>query len=266
MNSEPTILCVAAHPDDESLGFGPTLARYAAEGAEVHLITATRGQKGWKGKPKDYPGPERLGQIRSVELARAAQALGLRAMHHLGYMHGALERAYPREAVGKIARYIAVLRPQVVLTFGPHGIYGHPDHVAISQLTLGTVARSAATHAVSKLYFAAFPRAVMEAYQGVFGDLKSRVGGVERRFAGWEEWAVTTRLETGAHLQAVRQAILCHRSQLRDYTKLLQVPEASWQHVFGAQHYYRAFSLVNGGRAVERDLLEGVLEPTLALA
>lgn len=263
-HTQPTLLCAVAHPDDESLGFGPALAKYAAEGAKVHLIMATRGQRGWKGRPEDYPGPEALGQVRTGELLQAARVLGIREVHFLDYMDGQLDQADPAEATAKIAAYIRALRPQVVLTFGPDGSYGHPDHIAISQLTTAAVVEAAPAHAVNKLYYSATPKAVMEAYQRVFGELKSRVDGTERRFAGWEDWAVTTSLDTSAHLETVKRAILCHRSQLRGYDRLLQLSSEPWQYLYSRQHFYRAFGLVNRGRKVETDLFEELPKTSLA--
>lgn len=261
MNTQFRLLCITAHPDDESLGFGPTLAKYGAAGIETHLIMATRGEKGWKGAKEAYPGPQALGQIRGQELLEAAGVLCLKAVHFLDYTDGELDRADAQKAVAKIARLIAEIRPQVVITFGPDGAYGHPDHVAISQFTTAALVEAAPQHRVFKLYYLAEPKRVVEAYESVFGELKARVDGVERRFAGWEEWAITTRLETSAYVETVKQAILCPRSQLRDYNKLKQLSAKPWQYLLGSQHYYRTLSLVNGGRTVEDDLFAGLLEP-----
>jgi LmbE family N-acetylglucosaminyl deacetylase len=70
------LMAVLAHPDDESMGTGGTLAKYAAEGVETYLLTATRGEKGWKGKKEDYPGAKALGQLREGELQAAARERG----------------------------------------------------------------------------------------------------------------------------------------------------------------------------------------------
>src|SRR2546421_5874384 len=72
------LMCVLAHPDDESMGTGATLARYAAEGVETYLVTATRGEYGWQFAPEDNPGPEALGKRREAELREAVRVLGLR--------------------------------------------------------------------------------------------------------------------------------------------------------------------------------------------
>ena len=68
MTEQLKLMVVLAHPDDESLGMGGILARYAAEGVETYLITATRGERGWFGDPAEYPGPTALGQRREQEL------------------------------------------------------------------------------------------------------------------------------------------------------------------------------------------------------
>src|SRR5437667_3183570 len=126
------LMSVLAHPDDESLGTGGTLARYAAEGVETYLVTATRGERGW-GDPATYPGLAELGRIRTAELQAAAAVLGLREVAFLDYIDGDVDQADPAEVVARLVAPIRRIRPQVVLTFGPDGSYGHPDHIAISQ-------------------------------------------------------------------------------------------------------------------------------------
>ena len=72
------LMCIFAHPDDETLGVGGIIARYAAQGTEVFLLTATRGQRGWPWEDKPYPGAETLGRQRETELRAAARELGIR--------------------------------------------------------------------------------------------------------------------------------------------------------------------------------------------
>lgn len=257
-------MAVLAHPDDESLGFGGSLAKYAAEGASVHLLTATLGQRGWKGAKEDYPGPEALGAHREAELRAAVKELGVTKLSLLGYMDGALDEVPPEDASVAIAEHIVRAKPDVVLTFGPDGVYGHPDHIAISQFTTAAVVRAAsgeglaASHRVSKLYYLATTKDELAAYQSAFGDLKKKVGDVERRFPGWEDWAVTTRLDVSDHVDAVWRAVSSHRSQLRDFEKLMNLPEEQRTHIFGRQTFYRVFSLVGSDGDPERDLFAGL--------
>ena len=93
------LMCILAHPDDESLGMGGTLAKYASEGIETYLVTATRGERGWWGQEKDYPGLKALGQTRERELRCAAEALGIRDVQILDYVDGDLDQADTREVI-----------------------------------------------------------------------------------------------------------------------------------------------------------------------
>src|SRR5215510_1377263 len=115
------LMAVLAHPDDESLGFGGTLAKYASESVEVFLLTATRGDSGRycglaPGDPR-HPGRSALGKIREAELRAAAAALGVRSVSLLDYQDGHLDGANPCEAIGHIAWELRRVRPEVVMTF-----------------------------------------------------------------------------------------------------------------------------------------------------
>ncbi|MGF1507243.1 MAG: PIG-L deacetylase family protein [Anaerolineae bacterium] len=248
------LMCVLAHPDDESLGVGGTLAKYAREGVETYLVTATGGEHGWFGAPEDYPGPDRLRAIREEELHNAAAILGLQEVNLLGYEDGQLDQADPQEVIARIAGHLARVRPDVVITFDPLGAYGHPDHIAICQFTTAATVRSP----VDKLYYMAPTPALLKVYQDAFGDLVMHVDGEERRAEGWPEWAVTTRIDTLAYWEQVWEAVACHQSQLPGYSALKELPEAAHRALWGVQPYYRAFSLVNGGRTPETDLFAGI--------
>src|SRR6266851_1864275 len=137
------LMAILAHPDDESLGNSATLARYAAEGVEITLVTATRGQRGWLGEPTANPGPEALGRTREAELLAAGAALGLREVVVLDYLDGELDQAEPDQIICELVAHIRRVRPQVVLTWGPDGGYGHPDHIAIGQFATAAVMRAA---------------------------------------------------------------------------------------------------------------------------
>jgi LmbE family N-acetylglucosaminyl deacetylase len=262
------LMCVLAHPDDESLATGGILAKYAASGVQTYLIMATRGERGWFGSSADYPGPQALGRLREAELRAAAQVLGLREVVFLDYQDGELDRANPAQAIAKIVTQLRRVQPDVVVTFDPNGMYGHPDHIAISQLTTTAVMAAAdpgylglttgSPHRVAKLYYRAFGPAEQMAYEATFGRLVMPVDKVERRFTAWPEWAITTRIETSSYGQQVWQAVQCHRSQLPDSRQLKALPAADQARLWGRQSYYRAMSLVNGGRAVEDDLFAGL--------
>jgi LmbE family N-acetylglucosaminyl deacetylase len=262
------LMAVLAHPDDESLAIGGILAKYAALGVETHLVMATRGERGWFGPAGDYPGPQALGRLREAELRAAAQVLGLREVTFLDYQDGELDRADHAEAVARIVTQLRRVRPEVVVTFDPNGMYGHPDHIAISQLTTTAVMAAAdlsysgltkdSPHRVAKLYYRAFDLAEQALYEATFGRLVMPVDSVERRFIAWPQWAITTRIDSSAYGEQVWQAIQCHRSQLPDYQKLKALLPTYQTRLWARQSYYRALSLVNGGREVEDDLFVGL--------
>src|ERR1700737_2745093 len=193
MTDKLKLMCVLAHPDDESLGTGGTLAKYAAEGVETYLITATRGERGWFGDEGAYPGPGAWGERREAELLAAASMLGLGRVEFLDYLDGELDQAHAAEAIVKVVGNIRRVKPDVVITFGPDGAYGHPDHIAISQFTTAAIVEAAspnslyyrdlAPHSVAKLYYLAPTKDLLDVYQFVFGDLVMHIDGVERRGA-----------------------------------------------------------------------------------
>ena len=280
-NSEPMteplrLMAILAHPDDESLGFGGALARYASEGVETHLVTATLGDRGrfheFRRGEDGHPGTVELGQIRSHELIRAAQALNVSNLEVLGYPDGELDQAPPAEAIGRIATVVRRARPQVVMTFAFDGSYGHPDHIAISQFTTAAMVAAAdpahrssdpalAPHAVSKLYYLVSTPESWERYQRAFKKMSSTVDGVERYGNPWPEWAVSATLDTRAHWRTVWNAVSCHDSQVANFENLHTLTPEEQEALWGWQTFYRVFSTVNGGRAKEDDLFEGLRSP-----
>ena len=270
----PRLMAVLAHPDDESLGVGGTLAKYASEGVDVYLLTATRGESGrFRGHRMDdhrHPGPLALAKIRESELRAAASALGVREVSILNYQDLHLDRANPREAVAAIVGQLRRVQPDVVLTFGPDGAYGHPDHIAISQFTTAAIIAAAdpafscegsgasPPHAVSKLYYLAWPESTWRAYQSAFRKLVSTVDGIERQAVPWPDWAITTMIDTRSFWATVWKAICCHESQVSAYEGLKDLSPDDHQALWGRQSFYRVFSTVSGGRVRETDLLEGI--------
>jgi LmbE family N-acetylglucosaminyl deacetylase len=251
-------MCVLAHPDDESLGTGGTLAKYASEGVETFLVTATRGERGRFGEG-ERPAADVVGATREAELRAAAAELGVREVNVLGYPDGALDAVDPIAAQNAIGTEFRRWRPDVVITFGPEGAYGHPDHIAISQLTTAAVVASAGTsHRVSKLYYIAWGAAKWDAYQAALKKLTSTVDGVERQVVPSPDWGITTRIDTSAVWDRVWRAVQCHRTQMSIYKNLEHLSREHHCALWGVQEFYRVFSLVNGGRTRESDLFEGL--------
>jgi len=260
------LLCILAHPDDETLGVGGALAMYAEQGVETFLVTATRGEYGWWGPEAEFPGPDELGRVREAELRAAAEVLGVREVEFLDYIDGHVDEADAHTIVGQMAGHIRRLRPDVVVTFPHDGVYGHPDHIAVCQFaTAAVIAASHSApesgdppHAVRKLYYRASEAEHLRRYEQAFGELVMNIDGQERRTVAWEPWIMTTRLDARPYWERVWRAVQCHRSQLPGYQKLLELKPADHELFWGTQDYYRVFSLVNGGRTQETDLFEGL--------
>lgn len=266
MDEQLRLMAVLAHPDDESLGVGGTLARYASEGIATSLVTATRGERGRHFTNEARPSDEEVGRVREGELRAAAKHLGVGDLAILDYHDGDLDSAEPTEAIARIVEHIRRLRPHVVITFDPYGGYGHPDHIAICQFTTAAVAAAAdselrtdaAAHRVVKLYYFVFDEARWAAYQKAFKKLTSRVDGVERAAVAWPDWAISARIDTREQWETVWAAVQCHRTQLAIYGRLGELTPEHHTALWGSQKFYRAMSLVNGGRETETDLFEGL--------
>jgi LmbE family N-acetylglucosaminyl deacetylase len=274
-SSARRLMVVAAHPDDETLGFGAVLALYAARGVETFLVTATRGERGrYNGVPQtspDHPGAETLARIRERELRDAAAALGIRCVCQLDFGDQQLDGAPVPRVVAAIASEIRRVRPQVVITFPPDGSYGHPDHIAVSQFTAAAIVAAADAafsvdgvristppHTVSKMYYLAWDETAYAAYQAAFKKLTFTVDGVERQANAWPTWSITSVVETKEATDTVWKAVACHASQTGAYEALRRLEPQQRATLFATQSFYRVFSLVNGGRQLETDLFEGL--------
>jgi LmbE family N-acetylglucosaminyl deacetylase len=272
MTDRLSLMCILAHPDDESLGMGPSLVKYGREGVALSVVCATRGERGRFFDNANRPDQATVGQTREQELRAASEVLGVDQVYVLNYIDGDLDQAPPQEAVAMIVTCIRAERPQVVTTFGPDGGYGHPDHIAISQFAGAAIvcaadpsytgyadlAVTSPPHRVSKFYYMAWTEPQWRAYQSAFKDLKTTIDGVERRATPFPDWAVTTRVDTSDCLETVWKAVQCHKTQLAIYRKLDQLSTDDLHSIFGVQEFYRVLSTVNGGRKVETDLFEGI--------
>jgi LmbE family N-acetylglucosaminyl deacetylase len=260
------LLAIFPHPDDETLGLGSTFARYSAGGVETYLVCATRGERGWFESEGPNPGFEGVARVREAELRCAAENLGLHEVNFLDYIDGDVDRADAAGMIRKLVSEIRRIRPQVVVTFGPDGSYGHPDHIALSQFANGALVCAADAsyedgqppHRVSKLYYMVDSMDIVKAANEAFGGISMEVDGVTRHHHGWPDWQITTVLDNREYMDDVQKAIHCHRSQLSGYGPIGEWSLTELSRVFGIGYFYRTFSLVNGGRKVETDLFEGL--------
>jgi len=136
------LLGVFAHPDDETFCAGGTFARYAGQGAEIMVVSATRGQAG---QIRDAAAGTRrtIAAVREAELRLACQRLGVTTVRCLDHVDGTLADAGFAALVAEVAEVIGEFGPDAVITFGPDGGYGHPDHVTISAVTTAACQQAA---------------------------------------------------------------------------------------------------------------------------
>lgn len=269
-----TLLALFAHPDDESFAVGGTLARYARQGARVILGTATRGEAGithdeGAGNPAD------MGQAREEELRCACRVLGVHELRFLGYRDSGMAgdpqndhpnafcRADPERVVGQILDLFREFQPAVVLTFGPEGGYGHPDHLAIHRHTTAAWERAGDLPSPPrKLYYTAISvktfirirRAMYEA--GLIPEMPS-AAEIARR--GAPEDAVTTTIDIRDTVELKVQALRCHRTQLAPDHPWLNLPLEFRREHMG--HEYFALAATREGVATtvpEEDLFAGL--------
>jgi len=229
------LLAIFAHPDDETFGAGSTLAILAEQGHAVSLICATNGDEGGNA---DEDGDHAMDpEIRRDELRCACRALGIPEPIFLGYRDSGMENWARKpgsfvdvdrdEVVARLVAEIRRLRPAAVLTFDPGGIYGHPDHVRVSEVATEAFNRAhAEPGGPTALYHHALPRAwaekMVEGWQA--GDAKpdARPPSEDdllqrRRFIelARPDQDITTAVDVRAVLPRKRAAFECHASQIR---------------------------------------------------
>jgi N-acetyl-1-D-myo-inositol-2-amino-2-deoxy-alpha-D-glucopyranoside deacetylase len=280
--TERSILFVHAHPDDECLPTGVTIARYAAEGAHVTVVTCTRGEVGEivvdELKHLADDGEDALGEHRVTEMANAAAALGLRDHRWLGGvgryrdsgMMGTPENDDPRafwradvdEAVHELTKIIREVRPQVVVTYDDTGGYGHPDHIQAYRVTVAAIeaARDPARYpdagpawTVRKRYESAMPKSLLrkgfEYFKASGDEFFNSFESADDLPFGVDDDVITTRVEGSAYLERKFAAMRAHRSQIDQDGVFFALPEELRAEAFGAE----CFVLANGTPGGERD-------------
>ncbi|MEU9891215.1 N-acetyl-1-D-myo-inositol-2-amino-2-deoxy-alpha-D-glucopyranoside deacetylase [Sphaerisporangium sp. NPDC051011] len=264
MSPDRRILFVHAHPDDESIGTGATMARYAAEGAHVCLVTCTLGEEGEVIPPElrhlAADREDRLGEYRAVELARACAALGVADYRFLGGagrwrdsgMMGAPTNEDPDcfwqadldLAAAELVGVIREVCPQVVVTYDDNGYYGHPDHIQAHRVAWRAFEKAADPSfgegepwTPSRFYATAMPLSVLE--RGVDAGPFERLRSVEEFGFGVPDAQVTTRIDAGPHLEAKRAALRAHRTQITVKGDYFALSNDIGQPLFPAEYYTR---------------------------
>jgi LmbE family N-acetylglucosaminyl deacetylase len=224
-----SVLAVFAHPDDETSA-GPLLARSAAEGHDVYLVSITSGQKGFR-PHFNMPAGDRLGAVREDELRCAARALGIRAPYVLGFQdQGISSHAAAEDVAARLREIVEETKADVLLTWGPDGITGHPDHRMASNIASVVFGQqSRLGHRPRKLYFIVFPESRFAA------DADPLKRG--RLFLTVSDEFVTTEIDCREYLGPALAAIQCHKTQWRA-ERMLKV-HGMYERVFGGRAFLR---------------------------
>ncbi|MGW5211593.1 N-acetyl-1-D-myo-inositol-2-amino-2-deoxy-alpha-D-glucopyranoside deacetylase [Streptomyces sp. NPDC004051] len=279
------MMLVHAHPDDESINNGATMARYAAEGVHVTLVTCTLGERGEVIPPElAHLSGAALGQHRMGELAEAMRALGVDDFRLLGgagrYSDsgmmglpdnddpGCFWQADVDQAAGLLAEVIREVRPQVLVTYDERGGYGHPDHIQAHRVAMRAVqlAERAAADGqdgwdVPKVYWNRMPRSVAEA---AFARLEDELAGLPFDKAGSigdvpgvvSDVHVTAEVDGTAYAAAKAAAMRAHATQITVAEPYFVLSNELAQPLFTTEYY----ELVRGECSVgrESDLFAGV--------
>lgn len=209
------ILAVFAHPDDEAFGPGGTLGKYGNEGAEIHLLCATRGESGeWHEESRTSNQEARgekkeLHNIREDELLESAKVLGIGKVEFLDFIDGELRNNIYHKLSDRIADKIARFRPDVILTNERLGVSGHLDHIAVSLTTTHAHLR---TKIAKKLYYFCIPKKYrdpdLDSYFIYFPE-------------GYDQKEITTRIDYSEYYGIKKKAMHQHKSQMKDVKRIL---------------------------------------------
>ncbi|NLG98008.1 MAG: GlcNAc-PI de-N-acetylase [Chloroflexi bacterium] len=279
-----TLLAVLAHPDDETFGMGGTLALYAQKGVEVHLVCATRGEAG-EMDPEYMNGFKSIAERRESELRCAAQHLGLKGVHFLGYrdsgMPGSPDNKHPQalcaqpveEVAAGVVQYIRMIKPQVVITFDPIGGYRHPDHIAMHNATVKAFSLAGdptyhsnglSPYQPQKLYYHTVPNKMLRVavrMMQILGQDPRHMGknkDIDLVSLTEVSFPVHARIDYRPVMKVRDEATACHASQ--GGSSLMTGVMAQIRRWFVSyETYMRAYPEAAPDMPVERDLFEGVI-------
>lgn len=263
-----TLLAVYAHPDDEAFGSGGTLAKYATAGHDVYVVTATRGEAGQISDP-DLATPAALPEVREEELRCACRIYGVHSPIFLDYVDGQLTIVNQGQAVARLVRIIRELRPQVLITFGPDGIYGHYDHLAVHRWATiaydlaadpecfpGVLRGACQPHHIDKLYYRALTETQTAAMAQAGMPSAAMMDGVPFPFMPRRDAEITTAIDVSEYLATKLEGIRCHATQLGRDNPFVTAPESvmrqEWMRI---ESYVLARSTVGWPEQIETDLL-----------
>ncbi|MGC4803640.1 N-acetyl-1-D-myo-inositol-2-amino-2-deoxy-alpha-D-glucopyranoside deacetylase [Micromonospora sp. DT233] len=280
------LLLVHAHPDDETVGTGSTMAHYAATGAHVTLVTCTLGEEGEIHVPElarlAAAEADQLGGYRVAELAAACAALGVTDHRFLGGagryrdsgMMGLATNEHPRAfwqadldvAAGQLLEVIREVRPQVLITYDPNGFYGHPDHIQAHRVAMRAHELAAAEGiAPAKVYWTAMPRSVLEAGLDQFTESSDNpfdgIDSVDDLPFGTPDPEIAARIDATERHAAKEAAMRAHATQIPATSWLYSIAGNFGAEFMGVEYFTLAVGQKgpgNGPYGWEDDLFAGL--------
>lgn len=267
------LVAIFAHPDDETFGVGGTMARYAEDGVPVTMVCATRGEVG-EISPGTGATPETLGRFREQELRDAMALLGVADVRFLDFrdsgMAGTPENAdarnlinaAPDSVIEPLVRTIRERQPEVIATWDESGGYGHPDHVAVhhhataafhAAADASRFADAGAPWSTPLLYYVSIP---IEEFQRLMAEMRE-LGVGEPEVAQEESIDTLPRVPTNciidvsAYYERKMEAMLSHKTQIRDMDPFMAIPEEIRRRFFGREFFYRAHPQLPDGVTID---------------
>jgi N-acetyl-1-D-myo-inositol-2-amino-2-deoxy-alpha-D-glucopyranoside deacetylase len=270
------LLLVHAHPDDESIETGATMARYAAQGVHVTLVTCTLGELGEIIPPGlahlSAEAGGGLGGYRIGELDAACAALGVTDHRFLGGAGrfrdsgmmglpsndepGSFWQADPDAAAALLLRIIEEVQPQVMVTYDQHGFYGHPDHIQAHRVAWRAFSQARAV--VSKFYATALPLSALAEAITVEGTSFTKVESAATLPFGIPDDEVTTAIDGRGYLDAKLAAMREHGTQISVDGQFYALSDGIGLRALGTEYYTLVSPEPPPGAPPEDDLFAGI--------
>ncbi|MEJ3741993.1 N-acetyl-1-D-myo-inositol-2-amino-2-deoxy-alpha-D-glucopyranoside deacetylase [Actinomycetes bacterium KLBMP 9797] len=281
-------MLVHAHPDDETVGTGATIAHCVAAGVEVTLVTCTLGEEGEIHVPElallAPQEADQLGGYRLAELKAACEVLGVTDQRFLGGagryrdsgMMGLPTNGHPRcfwqadldEAAGYLVEIMREVRPQVLITYDENGFYGHPDHIQAHRVAMRAAEKASAEgFGPAKIYWTAMPKSVLEAGIAAFAESSDNpfagITEVDDFPFGTPDEKVAARIDATDHHEAKIAAMRAHATQIPDTSWLYSIAGNFGSEFMGVEYYTLAAGVKGPGAGPygwESDLFAGLPE------
>jgi LmbE family N-acetylglucosaminyl deacetylase len=220
--NRPRLLAVFAHPDDETFRPGGTLAILARQGVCVELLTFTHGEAGSCGDPP-LCAPGELAAVRERELRCACSCLGIAPPRLSNHADGHLREANAQTMIEQILSVVHDMKPEVLLTFGPDGLSGHPDHIAVGQWVKQAFRRA---EGLAALYAVAVPRSLAQKLE-------------LRQVHAVPDETIALTVDVSSVWETKLTAMRCHATQLSS-SPVLSAPAERQRLFFGCEYFVRA--------------------------